>query len=319
MQKFKKWWAGLVSLALILSMLCACGNTAQEQETATESLRLYASFYPIYALTAMITKDIPDLYLNCLVQPQDGCLRAYDLSDWDFALLERSADAIIMGGEGLERFESLLYIMGEEGPAVCTVLDGVELTTQRGVNTLDDSESHWLDPNPHIYMKIDGALEILSRIAVNLSVMDPRYEKQYGENLTLAQENLEQLRASIHEISGDCAGTKVIVMSEALVYVAQEFDLDMAVCIDRESGEALSGNALEECLDWMEESEARLVLIEKQAPQALLEALKSSGYAVAAMDVLSTRSATEGAEGFIKAFEYNAEALAQAIAETDRQ
>lgn len=314
MRHFKKWIALAVCLCLGGSILCSCEKQENEQ---VETLNLYASFYPIYALTAMITQNVPDVYLSCLVQPQDGCLRAYSLSDWDFALLNRSADAIILGGEGLESFETLLYLLGEEGPAVSTVLNGIELTTQQGANTQEDAETHWLDPNPHIYMKIDGAQEILKHISASLSIMDPKYETLYAENLELAQSELKALQEEIHQTVGDRSDIKVAVMNEALVYTAQEYALDVALYYDRDSGESLSGTGLEQCLSALEESGAKVILIEKQAPQSLLNALKAAGYAVAPMDILSTRTANEGYNGLFEAYRANAEALNKAFGEVN--
>ena len=74
-----------------------------------------ATFPPFYALTALLTDGIDGLQLSCLVQPQDGCLRDYALSDWDLYTLA-SADIIIAGGRGLESFESTLQSLGAAGP-----------------------------------------------------------------------------------------------------------------------------------------------------------------------------------------------------------
>ncbi len=245
MHRLQKILVLVLCLCFSLAILTSCQVPQQAEK---ETLNLYASFYPIYALTAMITEGIPDVYLKVLAQPQDGCLRSYSLSDWDLALLSRSADAVILGGEGLESFETLLYLLGEEGPAVSTVLNGIELTQQEGINTQQDAETHWLDPNPHIYMKIDGALEILRHIAASMEVMDPRYASEYGKNLEEAEGKLEAVKSEIHDIVGDTSGIKVAVMNETLVYVAQDFELNAVLYYDRDSGETLSGTDLDRCL-----------------------------------------------------------------------
>ncbi len=64
--------------------------------------------FRVYALSAPILSGAPGITLKCLVQPQDGCLRNYELSDWDAALLG-SADAAILSGRGLESFESGIF------------------------------------------------------------------------------------------------------------------------------------------------------------------------------------------------------------------
>ena len=242
----------------------------------------------------------------------DGCLRSYSLSDWDLALLMQSADAVIAGGRGLEAFESTLYALGENGPAVTSVLYNLELATVKPANETGE-ESHWTDENPHIYMTIDGAIAIAERIAANLAVLDPKYGDLYDQNLQEAKNRLESLRIEMHEVAGGLQGQKVIVMNEALVYAAQEYGLDVELCYARESGEGIYDRDLEACIELLSTCDARVILLEKQAPEALRRALEEAGFRVAALDVLSTRRASEGTEGYFEAQRTNARALAAAF------
>ena len=99
--------AALIILLFALSASFAGCKRIVEPEN--KSISVYATFWPIYAMTDAAMEGIPDAELKLLVQPQDGCLRNYQLSDWDAALLSADADAIIMGGRGLESFEGLLF------------------------------------------------------------------------------------------------------------------------------------------------------------------------------------------------------------------
>ena len=316
MKLFIKSIALLLCMCLMACALSGCGQNAAKEEASPEkeALSVYATFYPIYALTVLITDGIPDFQMNCLVQPMDGCLRSYSLSDWDLALLTRSANAVIAGGRGLEGFESTLYALGEDGPAIVSTLYNLELATVEPANETGE-ESHWTDENPHIYMTIDGAIAIAERIAANLTVLDPKYGDLYAENLENAKNRLESLRKEMHDLTGDLHGQKAIVMNEALVYAAQEYGLDVELYYARESGEALYDRELEDCIELLSACDARVILMEKQVPEALRRALEEAGFRVAALDVLSTRHASEGAEGYFEAQMANARALAAAFAE----
>ena len=316
MKLFVKLIALLLCMCLMTCALSGCGLTGVKEEALpeAEALSVYATFYPIYALTALIADGVPELQINCLAQPMDGCLRNYSLSDWDLALLTRSADAVITGGRGLEAFESTLYALGEDGPAIVSVLYNLELMTAKPDNETDE-ESHWTDENPHIYMAIDGAIAIAERIAANLTVLDPRYTDLYAKNLENAKNRLESLREEMHSLTGDLTGRKSIVMNEALVYAAQEYGIDIELCYARESGEALYDRGLEDCIEQLHSCDARVILMEKQAPEAFRRALEAAGFRVAALDVLSTRRASEGAEGYFEAQLANARMLAAAFSE----
>ena len=303
----------ILGACLLAAALSGCGLHAEEEvPQEPEALSVYATFYPIYALTSLVADGVPDLQVNCLTQPMDGCLRSYSLSDWDLALLMQSADAAIAGGRGLEAFESMLYALGENGPAVTSVLYNLELATVKPANETGE-DSHWTDENPHIYMTIDGAIAIAERIAANLAVLDPKYGDLYDKNLQEAKNRLESLRTEMHEVAGGLQGQKVIVMNEALVYAAQEYGLDVELCYARESGEGIYDRDLEASIELLSTCDARVILLEKQAPEALRRALEEAGFRVAALDVLSTRRASEGAEGYFEAQLANARALAAAF------
>lgn len=303
-------------LALLLAALCLTGCAAKpvQKEKDVEELYAAATFYPIYALTSLIADEIPDLHLSCLVQPQDGCLRAYALSDWDLSLISGS-DAVICGGNGLESFDTVLSSLGEDGPAVAEVLTGCAFETVDYVNLNADEDSHFAGENPFVYMSVDGADELLTHIEACLAALDPKYEDLYAENLKAAQKKLEALKTELHAVSGDLTGKPAAVLNEAFFYTAKEFSLNPVVCWARESGEEMSDAEFERCAQAMKDAEVRVVLIEKQVPQSLVEALSGAGFVVAKLDTISTGRAQTGAEDYFEALRQNARALRDAFAE----
>lgn len=298
-----------VAIAALLFALPGCRPLVED---APKQLSVYATLYPIYALTDAVTEGVPDLSLKCLVQPQDGCLRNYALSDWDIYLLA-SADAVISGGRGLESFESTLFGLGDKGPAVSAVLYNLELVNNAPSSHKNAEESHLDGPNPHLYMSVDGAKQIVESIAAMLQTLDPGYEQRYIDNAAKAVEALDALGAQAREITGDLAEKRVILMNEALVYVANDYCLEVAGQYDRESGAALYDTELQDCLDALKGFGANVVLIEKQAPASLIDALRQNGYAVALIDILSTRRASEGFDGYIQAQLENARTIHRAF------
>lgn len=303
-------------IALILAfsvMLSACVRLVEPE---SESISVYATFWPIYALADAAMDGVPDAALKLLVQPQDGCLRDYQLSDWDAELLARDADAVIMGGRGLESFESLLFGWGESGPAVSAVLYNLELYNQDDLVD-GEAESHLRGANPHLYMSIEGAQEIVKSASAMLQSMDPQYAGQYAANAQSAVQRLDALLLQNREALKAYSGKGVALMNEALVYVARDYDLAPVAWIDRESGENLVDRELEDCLGRLEASGARVVLIERQAPKPLVAALEAAGYAVARLDVFSTRREGEGFDAYVQAQAENARSVALAFARAE--
>ena len=299
----------LVSLLSAALLLSACHRVVPE---APESISVYATFYPIYALTDAVMGDVPNASLHCLVQPQDGCLRNYQLSDWDIYLIA-GADAVIAGGRGLESFEGLLFSIGDDGPAVSAVLYNLELYNQARTHAQYETDSHLDGANPHLYMSMNGAQEIIDSLSAQLVSMDPVYAQQYVDNAQKVKNRLESLLEEARGIASGLDGKSAILMNEALIYVAQDYGLDVACWYDRESGTGLYDTELERCLAQLAECGAKVVLIERQAPQQLVDALTEAGYRVARIDILSTHDEPDGFETYINAQLSNARALRDAF------
>ena len=303
----------LAIVMLMISTAAALAGCRRLVEPEDESVCVYATFWPVYALTDAVARDVPDLSLKLLVQPQDGCLRSYALSDWDAALLSRGADAIIMGGRGLESFEGNLFAWGDKGPAVAALLYNLELYNQAD-QTGGETESHLRGANPHLYMSIEGAKRIVESASATMQSLDPKYAAQYADSAKAASAKLDSLLADNRAALSDCEGARVALMNEALVYVALDYGLDVAAQIDRESGASMGDNELAACLEQLKASGAKVVLIERQAPQALTEALEATGYAVARIDVMSTHREGEGFDVYIGIQAQNARAVGDAFA-----
>lgn len=312
-KKRMMWLAGL--LAMLLLTGCQ-GQSAQEPEpTESPEQVVYASFYPIYALSGMILQDVPDMQLRQLVQPQDGCLRNYQLSDWDLYQVAFNADSVILGGRGLESFDSAMQSLGDEGPAVVTLFQNLELDNN-GEQAADDDSSHLADENPHLYMSVRALPDIFESLHAYMLELDPMYETTYTQNLDAALARAEALiaeyDAAMQVINQDIP---VALMNEALIYPANDLGLNVVCRIDRESGVNLYGTELDSAIETLRESQTSVVFVEKQAPDALVNTLETAGFAVVKLDVLSTGRAEMGADGYFAAMQANLEAIKQALAQ----
>ena len=305
----------IASIILVIAVALLASGCRPLVEEA-DRISVYATFYPIYALADAVMREVPDAELHCLVQPQDGCLRNYALSDWDIALLNAGADAVLMGGRGLESFESTLFGWGESGPAVTAVLYNLELYNQED-HADGETESHLRGANPHLYLSLDGAQHMIESIAASMQSLDPKYAEKYVENAQKAVERLDAQLSENRKWLAKWAGQSVILMNETLIYLALDYGLNVAEWIDRESGDNLVDSELTACLERLKAADARVILIEKQAPRRLVEALEGAGYAVARLDVLSDHGESAGFNDYLSIQSANAQAIARAFGEAE--
>ncbi|MEG1263156.1 MAG: metal ABC transporter substrate-binding protein [Clostridia bacterium] len=297
----KKRLMGLCLLAVFA--LAGCHRMVDEPASITVT----ASFYPIYALARGITRDVPDLQLTCLTQPQDGCLRSYQLSDWDAAKLQES-DALLLGGRGLESFEGMLT--GGSLP-VLTVLDNLSLKgSDAPVPVGDDEASHLAGANPWAWMGVSGAQAMSEAIAQGLIQLDPGNARRYEANLSQVAQALDALKADMAALG--CAGGRVALMHEGLGYFADTLKLTVACVIDREPGTDYEADGLAQALATLEKAQVSTVLIEWQAPARLVSDLEVAGYRVARIDTLSAHAESD-ADTYEKVMRQNAQSVAQAL------
>lgn len=296
----------LIAAALIALPLSGCQKLVPDE--AIPERNLCASFPPVYALSAPILTGVPGITLKCLVQPQDGCLRNYELSDWDGAILV-SADAVILSGRGLESFESQI---SEGKLAALSAAQGLTLLNNGAVAAEGDEPDHFEGENPWAYLAVAQAREMCSVITAGMIALDPDYEAQYEENFAHFDADLEALQGRMEEKLINAPERSVAVAHEGLFYLTDELGLDVAATIKREPGSELIGNDLKQALADLKTSGAKVVLLETQAPKTLRDALTGAGYQLALIDTLSTH-APGALDDYIITMEKNAQAVADAL------
>ena len=291
-------------------LLCGCAKkqepVQQEQEEGRKSIA--ATFYPLYAIALNLVKDVPDLALSCLIQPQDGCLRSYSLSEWDYLILA-SQDAVICGGRGLESFSGTLSAM-QDGPIVIPCRLG---QTLKNDGEAQDEESHLAGENPFLFLSAGGAMSIASTLAYSLIEIDPDYADTYRANLTEYLSRLDALAAEMAETMASVPSRRVALMNEGLSYLADQLALNVAVQIDHEPGVAVEDNDLDSVLSQLKEAQAEVVLLESQAPMHLVEDLQAAGYRVALIDILSAHAADGDPEAYECIMRDNCARIADAL------
>lgn len=308
----RHWGKRMTALLCLLVMLLLSGcHPLMEGEDALQTKYVSATFYPIYSLAVNIVKDVPALSLSCLTQPQDGCIRSYELSDWDYSAL-MAQDAVIFAGRGLESFEGTLTQL-TEGPILISALEGASLRSESSGNSDDENTAHFLGENPWSFLSVAGAMEISIAIAADMAVVDELFAEKYHENLTDYLARLEALISQMSDVVARAPFKKTAVLHEGLTYFAGQFGLSMVCVYPREPGSDLIDNDLEALIEALAASGAEVVLIEEQAPASLVKAIEAAGYPVARLDTLTAHRADGDTGKYEQIMMENAEALAEAL------
>ncbi len=287
----------LIFFVLAALILSGCAPIVEDKDMP-ENFSIYASFLPAYMLADLIvTEEIPGMNLNLLIQPQDGCMRNYVLSDWD-QYIAVNTDAVILIGNGFESFEQSLMNLGENGPSIISASSSLVLDTSYPA---ENEESHLYGANPWLFLSVDGGLQLTEAICANMIALDPDYENIYIKNLKQAYEKFGALSETVSDVNNTIDHEKrTALLHEGLIYIANDFDLNVVSRIERESGEYPDEASLCEMLETLSDSNTQVVLIEKQAPKLLLEVLRAHQYEIVLIDTLSAGGTQNGAEAYFE-------------------
>ncbi len=296
----------LVAAALFALPLSGCHRLVTEEANPAQTI--LASFPPVYALSQPILSGAPAITLKCLVQPQDGCPRAYALSDWDEALLG-GADAVILFGRGFESFETQL---SQGSIAAVGAMNGLTLLNNGSLAPEGDEADHFDDENPWAYLSVERAREICGVITAGMVALDPGYEELYEENFAHFDADLEALQTRMEELILAAPEEGVAVAHEGLSYMADDLGLAVSAVVRREPGSELTGRERDAAIETLRDGGAKVVLIERHAPRSLRDALEGAGFQLALIDTLVTHAIPSGAD-YIKAMEQNARSIADAL------
>ncbi len=308
----KHWGRRLAAVLCALCMLLMTGcHPLIEDDGTLETKHVAATFYPLYALVVNIVEDVPALSLTCLTQPQDGCIRSYELSDWDYAIL-KNQDAVIFGGRGLESFEGTLSQL-PNAPILLSALEGLRLREETAGDTDDENDAHFSGENPWTFMSVAGAMEMSIAVAGDMMEIDEAYAEIYHENLSRYLDRLEKLIGDMSDLIADAPYRKVAVLHEGLTYFASQFSLNIACVYPREPGSDVTDNDLEALMETLRESGAQVVFLEEQAPGHLVSALEAAGYPVAKLDTMTAHPADGDTEVYERVMLENARAAQEAL------
>ena len=196
--------AALFTIVCATPFLSSCSQKRKKTEQNDGTVRITATFYPLYIMLLNITDGVPDVQLAQLAPPNTGCLHDYQLTTRDMKAVE-SCDILVANGAGMEDF--LDKVVSLKKDALIVAAQGFPL----------------VDGNAHVWVSPAGALYEVKSIAAGLERLNPQNAALYRNNAALYGAKIEALSKEMHKALDPFAGTKVITFHEAFPYFTAEF------------------------------------------------------------------------------------------------
>lgn len=239
-------------------------------EAVTERT-IVASFYPIRIALLNIVGTVEGVGVVSLAEPDAGCLHHYHLTTRDMALLSK-ADVVVVNGAGLESFHGDL-LRKRTGLKIIDACSGLDLLVDRAA-----TNAHvWVSPTRHIRQ--------IQRIADGLAQWDPVNAGAYRKNADAYTRRIETLKAAMSSRLAQVRHHKIITFHEAFSYFADEFNLEVVGCIEREPGSAPSASEMAALIQLIRTSGVKALCVEPQYPDKVARVIaRETGAGIYTLD-----------------------------------
>ena len=273
-----------------------------------EDFVVVTSFYPMYIATLNVVKDVPGITLQNLSEPQTGCLHDFQLTPEDMKLLS-TADVFIINGGGIEVFMEQIAVAYPD-LVIVEASEGIDLLCEEYEHEEenDHDEEHNHDVNAHAWMSVSNYRRQVQNIAQRLMEEKPANSVEFERNLAEYDGKLVELEEKQQEIVANLRGQSAIMFHCAFDYVAEDYGIDVAYCMDLDEERQVSAGEVAEVLSIMETEGVSYIFAEELYGKAMCETIQNEAdVTVIYLDPL-TRGEYE-ADSYIEAMNRNIQRL----------
>lgn len=333
----------LVMLLTILVVSFGFTNiyVSHNQAAEDEDFVVVTSFYPMYIATMNVVGDTEGVTLKNLSEPQTGCLHDFQLTPADMKLLS-TADVFVINGGGIESF---MEDIAAQYPdlVIIEASEGIELLCEEevheheahteGAHDLYHEEEHLHEEmhtedehdeyhegendhnheiNAHAWMSVDLYRSQVENIANGLAEIDEKNRESYLANAGNYDGKLEVLQDEQEELKAWTEGETSIMFHCAFDYVAMDYGMDVAFCMDLDEERQVSAGEVAEVLEVIEHDGVKYIFAEELYGASMCEMVqKEADVEVIYLDPLNRGEYDE--DSYINAMRNNMKLIREAF------
>lgn len=323
----KKKLIYLLGIFLLLSLagsaVVRLAGTGHEEK---EDLLIVTSFYPIYLLTANLTKGAEGVTVKNLTENINGCIHDYQLTTEDMRLLTE-ADIFIQNGGGMESFMAqaasglpdLFTVTASDG---ITLLEGEghehageeQRTGEELENGQEEGHSHSEEGNSHVWTDPERYLLQIINVEEALCAADPAREALYRSNAISYRAQVEEVSRALKALRAEAEHVPVILFHDAFVYLAESAGMEIVHTVDLDADTAVSAGELAEMIEEAERFGVSIIFTEAGIPNPAADRLAlETGAVVYGLDPLVSGSPSGGLSGYIDGMKADIEIIEGAV------
>ncbi len=279
-----------------------------------ETLKVVASFYPVYMIGLNIANQLDGVEVNSLTDINTGCLHDYQLTTEDMKLIS-DADVLIINGGGMEAFLSDITANYPD----LTIIDASkdipmlprqesDLISQQEHEESDWNAHVWLDPKLYI-KQIENVRDGLINYISSAGTEDASLTDAIVEN---AQTYIDQVTSIDQELGQLATGGQAVIFHDAFAYLADRVGIQVDYTVPLDSDTSLSAGDIAEIVKAVKQDGIRYLFTEMQYSTSIAQQIGTeTGAKVYIIDSAVTGDGAK--DSYLKAMNRNIEALTQAF------
>lgn len=315
---------------------------SHNQVEEDEDFVVVTSFYPMYIATMNVVGDTEGVTLKNLSEPQTGCLHDFQLTPADIKLLS-TADVFVINGGGIESFMEEIAAQYPD-LVIIEASEGIELLCEEEAHghehnhteevheeyhgeeehvheseadhshEIENVDAHNHDINAHAWMSVELYRIQVENIANGLAEIDENNRESYLANAGNYDGKLEALQVEQEELQKLTKGQASIMFHCAFDYVAMDYGMDVAFCMDLDEERQVSAGEVAEVLEVIEHDGVKYLFAEELYGASMCEMVqKEADVKVIYLDPLNRGE--YDADSYIKGMRNNMKLIREAFAE----
>lgn len=232
------------------------GSRGKSGSREMEDVTIVTSFYPMQIAAMNVVGDCDGVTVECLSEPQTGCLHDYQMTPQDMILLSH-ADVFIVNGGGIEGF---LEEVAREYPKLVIINAGEMVFSQEPDGR---EEGHHHGENAHAWMSISCYKQQIESICAGLEQADPAHREAYQKNRDAYLVKIRELESLAEEVKELAAGTPVVILHEAYEYLARELKMDVEGLLNLDEERQVSAGETADIINTVRDHGIRILLAEE--------------------------------------------------------
>ena len=286
----------LMILCVLAFVLCGCSPQAEPADLAATTL-------PVYEFTSRQCEGT-GLTVTRLVTEEVSCLHDYSLNVRQVKAAE-AAESIVISGAGLEEFMEDILSDSQRIDAS----GGIALLCPEEEHGHDHShEGHHHENDPHIWLSPANASRMAANICTGLTVQYPEHADTFANNLSILQDELEELQEYGNAALSDLACRELITFHDGFSYFAQSFGLTIVEAVEEESGSEASAKELIHLIEEVAHHNLPAIFTERSGSTSAADIIsRETGCKVFALDMAMA------GESYFQAMYHNIDTIKEAL------